>query len=185
MNSRNSIVVFGGSFNPVHVGHEIIIDTLKDYVEKIHVIPSYDPPHKNNVIEYDLRLKWLKAVFGKEKKVVIDEIEKQRGGKSYTVDTLVELGKSYENIYLLIGEDSLRDLKTWHRYEDILRFSKLLVYPRYRRSISSRKIAEEFGMLSGNMSSELIRKRIRDGLSVKGMVSNIIYEEVVERYCTD
>lgn len=130
------IGVFGGSFDPPHVGHiHIIRSFLLEYKTKLYVVPNSLSPFKkekgvgsNQILEM---LSLLKAEFALENMEIYDR-EIIRGGVSYTYETLFELKNQFSpaEIFLLIGEDNLENLHKWKNIELIFSLSQILVYPR-------------------------------------------------------
>lgn len=118
------IGIYGGSFDPVHIGHvrlaRFMLDTLG--LDRLLIVPAYVSPFKRetNVTPED-RLAMCRLAFPDERfEVVSDEID--RGGKSYTVDTVKGIRERYgeNDYYLIIGSDQLLLFDKWYRFEDIL-----------------------------------------------------------------
>lgn len=130
------IAIYGGSFNPMHIGHEKIVDYVLNNLnmDKIIIIPVGIPSHReNNLEQSDTRLKICKEIFKGNKKIEVSDIEIKSEGKSYTYDTLLKLIDFYgENneFFEIIGEDSLKSLKTWKNYEELLKICKFIVFRR-------------------------------------------------------
>ena len=130
------IAIYGGSFNPMHIGHEKIVDYVLENLnmDKIIIIPVGIPSHReNNLEQSDTRLKICKEIFKGNKKIEVSDIEIKSEGKSYTYDTLLKLMDLYgENneFFEIIGEDSLKSLKTWKNYEELLKICKFIVFRR-------------------------------------------------------
>ena len=130
------IAIYGGSFNPMHIGHEKIVDYVLNNLnmDKIIIIPVGIPSHReNNLEQSDTRLKICKEIFKGNKKIEVSDIEIKSEGKSYTYDTLLKLMDLYgENneFFEIIGEDSLKNLKTWKNYEELLKICKFIVFRR-------------------------------------------------------
>ena len=130
------IAIYGGSFNPMHIGHEKIVDYVLNNLnmDKIIIIPVGIPSHReNNLEQSDTRLKICKEIFKGNKKIEVSDIEIKSEGKSYTYDTLLKLMVLYgENneFFEIIGEDSLKSLKTWKNYEELLKICKFIVFRR-------------------------------------------------------
>lgn len=142
------IAVYGGSFNPMHIGHEKIVDYVLNNLnmDKIIIIPVGIPSHReNNLEQSDTRLKICKEIFKGNKKIEVSDIEIKSEGKSYTYDTLLKLMDLYgENneFFEIIGEDSLKSLKTWKNYEELLKICKFIVFR--RKDDKNIQIDEEF-----------------------------------------
>ena len=125
------IGIFGGTFNPPHLGHKHLAEQIKFKASLDKIIIT--PPHK---VSKDLadgvhRVKMCELLFG-EDYYEISDIELKREGKSYTVDTVTELKKLYpcDELFLIIGADMLMSFDRWYRYEDILSAVKLCVTAR-------------------------------------------------------
>lgn len=129
------IGIFGGTFNPPHLGHKHLAEEIRKKAEldKIIVIPACTPPHKvsNELADGAHRMKMCELLF-KDDFYEICDIEIKRQGKSYTVDTVAELKKLYpgDELFLIIGADMLMCFEKWYRYEDILSVVKLCVIVR-------------------------------------------------------
>jgi nicotinate-nucleotide adenylyltransferase len=120
------IGVFGGSFNPVHNGHinlaQCYLDTLK--LDSIMFVPTALPPHKTAqyLASKEDRLAMLSLATQDNNAFVINDLEFNRQGKSYTYDTLIQLKNDYPNceFYLIIGADQFLYFKKWYNYKEIL-----------------------------------------------------------------
>lgn len=130
------IGIFGGSFNPVHLGHFTIVEQLLAIgkVDRVLVVPSFQNPLKADVpvTPLKVRLKMLKETFQALENVEILDYEVKRQELSYTLDTLSYLKGVYPNdsLHLVMGEDSFEQLDQWKNPEQILKLAKLLVFYR-------------------------------------------------------
>lgn len=113
------VLVFGGSFDPVHKGH---VALLRRAIKQIspdvtHVVPAYHSPFKaKSPTPFWLRMKMVKLAFAKmSKNLIFDDYELRQGGKTYTYQLIHYLQKRYKNpeIYLLVGTDCLNDVHNW------------------------------------------------------------------------
>lgn len=118
-----NIAVFGGTFNPFHIGHYQILKALCDspMFDKVLLIPDRIPPHKKadfSVSDSD-RIEMCRLVCEDFSKSELCLIEFMRDGKSYTVDTVSLLKKQYpfDNIFVACGADMIKTLDTWHNFE--------------------------------------------------------------------
>ena len=122
------IGIYGGSFDPIHLGHLKTATTLKTELQLDHLflLPCCEPVHKDG-LKYSSndRLKMLNLALDKFSTLEIDSREILRGGGSYMIDTLHELKQIYkdEPICLIIGMDSFIKIKTWKNWQE---FSKLV-----------------------------------------------------------
>jgi len=118
-----TIALFGGSFDPPHIGHEAIVKRLLKlvYIDKIVIMPTFLNPFKSNsYASSSLRLEWLKKIFSSFETVVIDDFEVKKGRKVPTIESVDYLLQKYKAIYVVIGADNLSSLDQWDRY-DILK----------------------------------------------------------------
>lgn len=185
------IGIYGGSFNPIHLGHEeiarLVVEELN--LDKLLIIPVGIPSHKEDEHKNALiRLKLCKIVFEEDKKIEVSDIEIKRNHTSYTYDTLLELIKIYgkdNEFFEIIGEDSLENFKTWKNYKGILKLSKLVVLKRknYNKNIFDEK-HENIIFLENpyfDFSSTEIRRRLKNREDISELVNpkikNILLEE--------
>lgn len=130
--------IFGGSFNPPHLGHIRAATAAREALnaERLIVIPANLPPHKREAQGSPgpwERLRLTRLAFERSEAFEVSDMELQRGGKSYTVDTLEELHELYpdDELMLLMGADMLLSFDTvWYGAERILKLASLGVFPR-------------------------------------------------------
>lgn len=121
------IAVFGGAFNPVHIGHTELVRLFDEklHFDKILIIPSKISPHKSSdgLIDADYRMNMCRIAFSQMKNAVVSDIELRREGISYTVDTLRELKAMYPNdeLYLICGSDMFLTLHKWREPNEIIK----------------------------------------------------------------
>jgi nicotinate-nucleotide adenylyltransferase len=117
--------IFGGTFDPIHFGHLLLAETCREHcqLDQIQFVPNFIPPHKRRH-QHDApscgataeqRVQMLRLATGGHPAFAVSTIEIDRGGISYTVDTLEEIARQQPSttIFLLMGADSLIDLPTW------------------------------------------------------------------------
>ena len=124
--------MFGGTFDPVHYGHLRTAHELLLGAElaEVRFIPCADPPHRDvPVAAADLRVAMVRAATADHPGFVVDERELHRQGPSYSVDTLGSLRADFAErpLCLLLGMDAFLGLPQWHRWEEILALSHLVV----------------------------------------------------------
>ena len=132
------IGIMGGTFDPVHMGHLILAETIRsDYpLDKILFMPAAVPPHKQGkiVCSGEMRLRMLSAALEAYPYFDILDYELIKGGVSYTVDTVRWLHDSSpyykDELFLIIGGDSLVEMDTWRSPMEILKNIKTLVVAR-------------------------------------------------------
>ena len=191
------IAIYGGSFNPMHIGHEKIVDyVLKNlHMDKIIIIPVGIPSHReNNLEQSNTRLKICKEIFKNNAKVEVSDIEIKAEGKSYSYDTLLKLIEIYgkdNEFFEIIGEDSLKNLKTWKNYKELLNLCKFIVFR--RKDDKNTEIDSEFLNNKNiiileneyyNISSTEIRNKVKNKEDISGLVNekvkNLIEKEYID-----
>ena len=184
------IGLFFGSFNPIHIGHLIIGNTMAetaDLQEVWFVVSPQNPFKKNQSLlhEFDRYDMVTAAIFNNMKLRAID-IEFNLPKPSYTIDTLAYLSDKYpeHQFVLIIGEDNLVQFKNWKNYERILDQYGLYVYPRPESSDSPLRSHSNVKMIDApllEISATYIRSLIKQGKSVKYLVSKEVEEIIVSR----
>ncbi len=120
------IGIFGGTFNPIHRGHvrlaQHYIRELK--LDELLIIPTKYPPHKvaRDLASSRHRLEMCRLAFADMPEVEVSDMEIQRPGRSYTVDTIRQLRQVYpqDKLFLIVGGDMFRTFKQWYRFDEIL-----------------------------------------------------------------
>ncbi len=117
------IALFGGSFDPPHLGHVRVVDeALKTLnIKKLIIVPAYLNPFKTkSVAPASLRFKWLCKIFEYYENVEISDFEIKQNRSVATIETVKHF-KNLEScrIFVIIGADNLHSLKQWHRYEEL------------------------------------------------------------------
>ena len=189
------IAIYGGSFNPMHIGHEKIVDYVLNNlnIDKIIIIPVGIPSHReNNLEQSNTRLKICKEIFKGNKKIEVSDIEIKSEGKSYTYDTLLKLMDLYgENneFFEIIGEDSLKSLKTWKNYEELLKICKFIVFR--RKDDKNIQIDEEFLNNKNiiileneyyDISSTEIRNMVKNNEDISAFVNKKVKKLIEKEY---
>ena len=130
------IGVFGGTFDPVHLGHLILAEQCREQgrLDEVWFVPAGRPPHKQHhaVTPFRHRAEMLRLATAGHAAFRVNELENERPGLSYTVDTLDELKKIQPGAewFLLVGSDTLAELHEWHDPAGIVRRARLLVMAR-------------------------------------------------------
>ncbi len=179
-NVAQRIGVFGGTFDPPHVGHLIIAEQAREQLrlDKVLFIPAYLPPHKKNGASASptQRLKMLQKAVGARSGFIVESLEVERKGTSYTVDTLKELKTRFKKarFFLIVGGDNYVQFRQWKSSDEIRRLATLVVYGRgglgfNRRARHDRSVVFLRGGFL-DVSSTLVRKKIREGGSIRFLV---------------
>lgn len=127
------IGIFGGTFDPFHIGHATIVKKALEKVDQVVIVPTicnYYRKDKRYLFTFEEKCAIItNFLTGFSDNVYLDKVEKDKDSNWRTVDTVKYFQQKYPNdeLYLIIGEDSYRDFTTWFKYEDILQMAKLLV----------------------------------------------------------
>ncbi len=125
MAEKKRIGIYGGTFNPPHLGHVKAAEAFRASVEldTLIIIPDYLPPHKQYISSVSAadRFEMCVLAFSHINGVEFSDIEIKRGGKSYTVNTLRELSNENSELFFLCGEDMFLTLDKWYQFEEIFR----------------------------------------------------------------
>jgi nicotinate-nucleotide adenylyltransferase len=130
------IGLMGGTFNPVHLAHLRIAQEARGVcdLDRVLFIPAADPPHKPLAgdVSFEQRCEMVRRAIDGNPSFEISDIEGQRAGKSYSIDTIAVFRHMHpdDELYFIIGSDSFRELGLWHRYPEILRTTNLIVIER-------------------------------------------------------
>ncbi|WP_027107674.1 nicotinate-nucleotide adenylyltransferase [Lacticigenium naphthae] len=181
---KKKIGIFGGSFNPPHIGHLIIADQVQNQLglEKILFIPTANPPHvsKKETISAEHRIEMITLSIEENPNFSVDLSEIVRGGKSYTFDTIVELKERNPETeyYFIIGGDMVADLKNWYKIEELLKIVQFVAVrrPHYAKETEYPVIWVDIPEIE--ISSTLIRQKIRQNCSVNYLISSTVLEYI-------
>ena len=191
---KMKIGLFFGSFNPIHVGHLIIANTMAtttDLDQVWFVVSPQNPFKKTKSLlhEFD-RFDMVERAIADNSRLKATNIEFSMPKPSYTIDTLTRLQEKYpQHVFLLImGEDNLEQFANWKNYQQILDYYGLYVYPRPNRKgiltiDSVFKTYANVRMVEApllDISATFIRECIRANRSIRYMVPDVV-EEMIER----
>ncbi|HLS53589.1 MAG TPA: nicotinate-nucleotide adenylyltransferase [Tissierellaceae bacterium] len=192
------IGILGGTFNPIHHGHLILSEYIREEarLDKIIFIPTGISPHKDQeeVLNKHDRKEMLKLALASNPNYKISTIEIDRQGKSYTIDTIKKLKNIYpkDDLYMIIGADSLLELNTWKDYEDIISSIKIIVMD---RQVSCReKLKEKITYYNKTYQGQIkrietpiieisateIRRRIKRGKSIKYLLPELVEDYIIK-----
>ncbi|MEI8213175.1 MAG: nicotinate-nucleotide adenylyltransferase [Planctomycetota bacterium] len=196
------IGIFGGSFDPVHLGHLIIAEQFRQamQLDRVRFIPTKISPFKTDQVPTSdkQRLEMLRLAIGAHPQFEIDDREIRRGGISYTIDTLREMQSEDPQAewYLLLGADSLVDFAKWKEPLDVLQQANVVVVRRggiggldwsQLASIAPQEVIDqvrqraiEFPAIE--ISSRDVRQRVRDGKSIRYLVPAAVEAYIREHH---
>ena len=196
---RRKIGILGGTFNPIHLGHLITAqDALEQLgLERVIFIPSATPPHKvvDKLASGRDRLQMIRLAIRGNDRFDVDDLEIERGGKSYSVDTLTELKRRdpRATFYFIIGADSLRELHLWREAQRLVRLCTFVTVPRpgfepkpvvdpRLDAATRRRLRQQ--VLRGHacdIASRDIRARVASGRSIRYLVPDAVREYIRRR----
>jgi nicotinate-nucleotide adenylyltransferase len=176
------IGIYGGTFDPIHHGHLILAREARETfgLDKIIFVPAAVSPFKKAPhVSAEMRLSMLRAAVQGEPGFVIDNCEVRRPPPSYTIDTVDEIRKREHDaeIYLLIGNDNVRDLPKWHRFGELEKAVRFVILERTRTGNK-----HDYPTLDRriDISATEIRKRVASGQSIRYFVPQAV-EEIIRR----
>lgn len=180
------IGVFGGSFNPIHIAHLISVEEVREKLnlDKVLFVPAFNPPHKKDLVSYEHRRNMVNLAIKGNPYFELCEIEKEKGGVSWTIDTLKELHKKYPNdkLYLIIGSDQYLSLKNWKQPQNLTNYAKLVVMNRPHTKLKTRnsELKTSVNITQIDIASKDIRKDIKKGKSIKYKVPDKVVQYIKE-----
>ncbi|MFI3209704.1 MAG: nicotinate-nucleotide adenylyltransferase [Peptostreptococcaceae bacterium] len=192
-----NVGIMGGTFNPIHLGHLIISQHIKDALnlDKIIFIPAGNPPHKNiKNIDAKKRYEMVLLSTWNNKDFFVLDFEIKKESYSYTFETLNYLKDTYKNVNLnfLCGADSILDIENWHEFEEIFNMANLVVST--RNSVASNDLDIKIDFLRKkyganiikvlppiiDISSTKLRENLESDKSIRYSVDNEVYKYIKE-----
>ena len=203
--------VFGGTFNPIHYGHLLLADEVREllHLDRVLFIPAAVPPHKaaTHVAPAVDRYEMVRLAIVDRPAFVVSDIELTRPGPSYTVDTLAALARPRQELFLVVGSETFLDLLSWRAPRRIAELARLVVIPRAGSAFDTesaaalkvlREIGEErFAHVGGGavpaegvlvahvtslpISASDLRARVRDGRSLAFRLPDPVIAYIEER----
>ncbi len=186
----SKVGIFGGTFDPIHLGHLITAQSVKELrnLEKIIFIPAFISPHKSDAktSSPDDRLTMIKLAVENIPFFDYSDMEVKKGGISYSVDTLRELKKKYDKLELIIGYDNIFTFHTWKEPDEILKLADLIVLK--RKSSHPPQFEDKyyhqavFVQTRGiEISATDIRERVKNGLPINFLVPPAVMEYIYKQ----
>lgn len=187
---QGRIGIFGGTFDPIHLGHLIIAEELRYRLalDRILFLPAGRPPHKTDreISPNQQRLEMLEMAIADNPHFAVSTVDLKRPGLSYTADSLAVLQAEFPDreLYFLMGQDSLRDFPTWHEPDRIVRQARLGVALRPGVVVDIDTIVRQVPAAAGRIklidvpliqiASRLIRQRVREGRPITYQVPRAV-----------
>jgi nicotinate-nucleotide adenylyltransferase len=181
------IALFGGSFDPVHLGHLLVAQAAREELDiaRLFFIPAAQSPFKPESAPTPApeRLRLLRLALAGKTWCEIDEQEIQRGGVSYTIETLRDYAVRFPQaqLFYLIGADHLAQLPKWRAAEELARLVEFVVIPRPGQLEAPVPAPFRGRWLTGfplGISSSQIRARVKAGRPVDHLVPGLVAEAI-------
>jgi nicotinate-nucleotide adenylyltransferase len=177
-----NIGVFGGTFDPPHIGHLLVASHVCETLglERMVFVPSSVSPHKRTGAHTppEDRLAMVRLAVAGAPQMEVSDLEVRRGGVSFTIDTLrvLHAGHPHDTLVLIIGMDNVGDFGSWKEPDGILDIARVVVMtrPGYRIPERENRYVRRMEMCDVpevEIASRDIRKRVREGRSVRWMVT--------------
>jgi len=192
----------GGTFDPIHYGHLRLAEEVGEALEleRVYLIPAAAPPHKEGrpITPFAARMRMVLLAVGESPLLECLDLEGQRQGLSYSIETLKELHRLFApdpELYFILGMDAFYEIKTWHEYKGLFDYAHFVVIPRPGSQTEKRESflssldvgfrkerkGDQFTAPSGyrvlfreamlmDISSTDIRKRVEEGKSIRFLV---------------
>tara|TARA_B100000579_G_scaffold417102_1_gene413320 strand:+ start:574 stop:1200 length:627 start_codon:yes stop_codon:yes gene_type:complete len=199
------IGLFGGTFDPIHNGHiRMAVEVAENLqLDELRIIPVNQPSHRSRPIaSAGQRSEMISSAI--KDPLILDNLELQRGGISFTVDTLNYFRAEYPgcSLQMILGEDAFASIKTWHKAEDIFTLTNIVVVSREWDGKEKRE--STYSSLGGTLSTHLtdlldsvgqvyfmripslqissteIRRKIRLNKSISGLVPTTVENIILE-----
>lgn len=201
-NSPRRIGVFGGTFDPVHLGHLILAEQCRETgrLDEVWFVPAGNPPHKKGhaITRFEQRVEMIELAIAGHAAFRVETVEQELPGFTYTADMLAELHRRHpeDDLYLLIGSDSLEDLPGWYEPQRVVANAGLLVMQRPRHPARPVEDLRAALRLDPDVSLRLeyvpeppiidlastdLRRRLVEGRSVRYLVPRAVEIYIAEK----
>lgn len=197
---KSRIGLLGGTFNPVHIGHLVMAQCAMETFDlsKTLLIPSAVPPHKgdHSLASAHHRMAMLERAVEDNLRFEVSDIEIRRGGTSYTLDTVREIKRQHpgNELVFIVGADSLLDLHSWYRVEELLLLCRIVTMARPGYGLNDiraadlklpppwpeRLLADIAAGCLIDVSSSDIRHRAAEGMSIRYLVPTPVEMYIAE-----
>lgn len=184
---RISLGLFGGSFNPVHLGHLLVAEAAREELKLHRVIftPAAMSPFKPGMTLAPAaqRVRLIRLALAGLSHCDVDDQEITRGGISYTIDTVRDYARRYPNasLFYLIGADHIQQLPKWRDADELANLVEFVIIPRPGESMVATPPPFRSRVLRGfplGLSASQIRERVRNGLSIEFLVPPQVAEAI-------
>lgn len=182
------IGIFGGTFDPPHVGHLIVASDacVALALDRLILVPSADPPHKRGQVAATAaqRLEMVRAAITGDPRLEVDDLELRREGASYTVDTLREMRGRWPDaeLFFLVGVDQMREFHGWREPHEVARLARLAVVTREGEAPDPESPFPHtvVPVTRIDLSATDIRRRVHEGVSIRYLVADEVRRRIEE-----
>ncbi len=198
MSPKKKVGIYGGTFNPPHIGHIGAAESFAKYVDldELIIMPDFIPPHKSFevLIDPDDRLQMCRLAFSNINKSIVSDLEITRGGKSYTAITLEQLSADDIELYFLCGTDMFLTLEYWYSFKKIFELATICFVRResdletdskinehikkYKEAYNARIIPITANVIE--VSSSELREKLKCGEETE-LLSSDVYEYIKQK----
>jgi nicotinate-nucleotide adenylyltransferase len=187
LNSKQKIGLYGGSFDPVHLGHLLVALAACEEagIERLFFVPAAQSPFKPDAQPTPAaeRLRLLRLALCGQSRYEIDEQEIRRGGISYSIDTVRDYAQRFPQaeLYYLIGADHVPSLHKWREAEQLAQLVEFVAIPRPGQAAATFATPFRGRTLSGyplGVSASQIRARVKAGLPIEHLVAPAVAEAI-------
>jgi nicotinate-nucleotide adenylyltransferase len=189
LDREKTVVIFGGTFDPPHLGHLVVADDVYYRLKPSAVlfVPAATPPHKQGErhAPAETRLHMVRLAVAGDRRFVASSLEVERGGVSYTVDTVAALRDAgFSQIAVAVGADNLVEVPTWKDWRRLLEEVRLvaLTRPGYERADAPAELdgrLELLGVTPIPVSSTMVRARVRAGEPFRYLVPPAVFDFIL------
>ncbi|MCS6968550.1 MAG: nicotinate (nicotinamide) nucleotide adenylyltransferase [Cytophagales bacterium] len=182
------IGLFFGSFNPIHIGHLIIANTIaesSDFSQVWFVVSPHNPfKQTSSLLHEQDRMEMVRIAIADNYKLNATDVEFRLPRPNYTIDTLTHLSEKYpqHEFRVIIGQDNLSNFIRWKNYRKILEYYGLIVYPRYGATYSPLMEHPHVSVVDApliDISATFIRECIKKGRSIRYLVPDEVMHYIM------
>jgi len=179
--------LFGGAFNPVHLGHLLVAQAALEELEldRLFFIPAWQSPFKQEIptAPAEMRLRWLRLALAGQTLYGVDDQEIRRTGVSYTIETVRDYVKKFPHakFFWLIGADNVPMLNKWAQSDELAKLVEFAAIPRLGKTSVDFPRPFQGRMLKGfplEISSSEIRARVKAGLPIEAIVPPFVAQAI-------
>ncbi len=184
LSEKKRIGILGGTFNPPHIAHLVMADQVCQQLglDKICFMPTYLPPHadEKKTIAAHHRVRMVEEAIKENQMFDIEKIEIERGGKSYTFDTMKQLTQLHPDTeyYFIIGGDMVNDLSNWYRIDELTNLTQFVGIRRPGFPVESRYPLLWVDVPQIDVSSTSLRNKISRGCTVQYLVPDAVMQYI-------